>query len=245
MKILFHLSMICYILIGSNEVKANDEKEVYRSERLSINQISDHVYEHVSYLDTEGYGKVACNGMIVTDNGEAVVFDTTTDDESSAELIDWITKTLYSKIVAIIPTHYHDDNLGGLEEFHKQGIPSYAFEKTIQITQVINVFQPQHSFENFLELAVGDQKIYAEFLGEGHTCDNIIGYFPLEDIMFGGCLVKAMGSGKGNLEEANVQDWPETVRKVKSKYPKTTKIIPGHGKSGGTELLDYTIDLFK
>jgi glyoxylase-like metal-dependent hydrolase (beta-lactamase superfamily II) len=26
-----------------------------------------------------------------------------------------------SKIIAVIPTHYHDDNLGGLHEFHRQG----------------------------------------------------------------------------------------------------------------------------
>jgi len=32
---------------------------------------------------------------------------------------------------------------------------------------------------------------------------------------------------------------------VKEKYPKVKTVIPGHGQTGGIELLDYTINLFK
>ena len=245
MKSKFYLLILSSILLGCKQIKAFEEKEVYKSENLLVYQISEHVYEHISYLDTENWGKVPCNGMIVTNKNEAIVFDTPTDEKTSLELIDWIRNTLKNKITAIIPTHYHEDNLGGLHEFHKQGIPSYAYQKTIQIAKENDLPQPMHGFDNFLELKVGDEKIFIEFLGEGHTCDNIIGYFPLENIMFGGCLVKEIGSGKGNLAEANVEEWAETVKKVKLKYPKTKKVIPGHGKSGGIELLDYTIKLFE
>lgn len=241
-KIVYFLILSCIL---TNCLQANNKKEIYKSEILLIYKLSDHVYEHISYLDTKSYGKVSCNGMIVSSNAEAVIFDTPTNDAASLELIEWTTKELNNKIIAIIPTHYHEDNLGGLNEFHKHGIPSYAYQKTIQITKEKNYPQPQHDFDQLFELKVGNEKIVAEFLGEGHTCDNIIGYFPAENIMFGGCLIKALGSGKGNLEEANPEDWPESVKKVKSKYPETKTIIPGHGESGGTELFDYTIKLFE
>ncbi|MDR2009450.1 MAG: subclass B1 metallo-beta-lactamase [Bacteroidales bacterium] len=245
MKIIAYILILTGFLSIYGNVKAENEKEVYRSETLLIYHISEHVYEHISYLDTESFGKVPCNGIIVINKSEAIVFDTTVDDETSLELINWITKTLNHKIIAVIPTHYHNDNLGGLNAFHEQGIPSYAYQKTIQITKEKHYPQPQNSFDDFFELKVGDEKIFVEFFGEGHTCDNVIGYFPLEDIMFGGCLIKENGAGKGNLEEANVKEWAETVEKVKQKYPDTKKVIPGHGKSGGIELLDYTIKLFK
>jgi len=61
---------------------------VYESENLSINKISDHVYQHISYLNTESFGKVACNGMVVINGQEALMFDTPSDDASSQELID-------------------------------------------------------------------------------------------------------------------------------------------------------------
>ena len=141
--------------------------------------------------------------------------------------------------------HYHDDNLGGLDEFHKQGIVSYAYNRTIQVAKENNLPVPQHGFEQSIELKVGSKKVNVGFFGEGHTRDNIVGYFSSEDIMFGGCLIKEVGAGKGNLAEANADEWSETVRKVKEAYPKVKKIIPGHGKSGGIELLDYTIHLFE
>jgi metallo-beta-lactamase class B len=131
-----------------------------------------------------------------------------------------------------------------LEEFHKHGIPSYANNLTIQLARSNNKPLPKNGFDNLLELTIGDKKVYAEFFGEGHTKDNVIGYFPDEKIIFGGCLIKELGAGKGNLEDANTKDWPLTVATLKEKYPDTKIAIPGHGKSGGTELFDYTIKLF-
>ena len=243
MKSYLYVLILCYILFACKETTV--KKEVYQSERLSIIQMSEHIYQHISYLIIENVGKVPCNGMIVANKNEAVIFDTPIDNESSAELIDWITKSQKCKITAIIPTHYHVDNLGGLNEFHQQGIASYAYHKTIQIAKENHYPVPQHGFDEYIEFKVGEEKLYVEFMGEGHTCDNIIGYFPSDDIMFGGCLIKELGAGKGNLDEANVDEWPKTVKKVKMKYPKVKTIIPGHGKSGGVELLDNTIKLFE
>ncbi|MCL2311101.1 MAG: subclass B1 metallo-beta-lactamase [Firmicutes bacterium] len=239
----FIVVIIC--LLSYYTAVAVEDKEVYKSERLTIRQISELVYQHISYLETKDFGKTSCNGVVITNKNEAVVFDTPVDDGASSELIDWITKSLKSKIIAVIPTHYHVDNLGGLNEFHKQGIPSYAYKKTIQIAKESELPMPQNSFDDFMELKIGNEIVNIDFLGEGHTCDNIIGYFPLEDFMFGGCLIKELGAGKGNLEEANVAEWSETVKKVKKKYPNVKIIIPGHGKVGDIELLDYTIALFE
>jgi len=241
MKKILYLLAISSILLGNIGAKA---EEIYKSETLLINQISEHVYQHISFLDFENYGKVSCNGMIVVYEDETIVFDTPADNETSSELIDWITKSLNCKITAIISTHYHADNLGGLDEFHKRGIVSHAYNKTKQIAKENGYPEPQHGFDKSMELNVGNEKVYVEFFGEGHTCDNIVGYFLLEDIMFGGCLIKEVGAGKGNLAESNIEAWPETVRKVKEKYPNVKTVIPGHGKLGGIELLDYTINLF-
>jgi len=231
-------------IVGSiAELTDEDEQydEVYKSEILSIKQVSKHVYQHTSYLDAN----TPCNGMLIIYGNKAVVFDTTVDDESSSQLIDWITTAMKSEIIAVIPTHYHIDNLGGLNEFHSRGINSYTNDKTIQIAAEKNLPVPRHGFNGYMELKIGDEKVYSEFLGEGHTPDNIIGYFPLENIMFGGCLIKALNDGKGNITEANIEEWPQTVKNVKLRYPNTEKIIIGHGEIGGMEIIDYTIRLFE
>lgn len=242
-KIIFLSFFLLEMLNG--ECQSFISQEIYISENLTIHKISEHAYLHISFLDTEDWGKISCNGLIVTDGNEAVVFDTPTDDESSLELIQWINETLSCKITTVIPTHYHKDNLGGLQAFHNQNIPSYSYKPTIDLAKKFGMVFPQNEFDRIMELKTGNKIIYAEFLGEGHTQDNVIGYFPDENILFGGCLVKAIGSSKGNTEEANVEQWAETVKKVKAKYPNTQIVIPGHGQIGGMELLDYTIGLFK
>jgi len=217
-----------------------------QTDNLVIEKMTDHTYRHISYLKTNDFGKVACNGMVVTSGKEAIIFDTPTDNETSAMLIKWVQDSLHCTVKAVIATHFHDDCLAGLPEFHKQGIPSYAHEMTIALVKKKNKLPlPQHGFSQAMELAVGKKKVILDYLGEGHTNDNTIGYFPAEQVMFGGCLIKELGAGKGNLEDANTTAWPATVKNLKVKYPETKIVIPGHGKPGDLALLDFTIQLFQ
>ncbi len=220
---------------------------VYKSEELHIRQLSDHVYIHTSFLNTDSFGRVACNGMLIVNGNEAVIFDTPADNKSSEELIQYITGTLKTNVNALIPTHFHADCVGGLEAFNAHNIPAYASSQTIALlkSKGQKFTKPIKAFKETLTLPVGDKKVYAEYVGEGHTKDNVIGYFPDDKALFGGCLIKEVGAAKGNLEDANVAAWPGTVSKLKQKYPQAKIIVPGHGKPGGTELLDYTIHLFQ
>ncbi|WP_020605276.1 subclass B1 metallo-beta-lactamase [Spirosoma spitsbergense] len=223
------------------------DSTVYKSEDLRIQKFSDHVYVHTSFLNTDSFGRVACNGMIIINGNEAVIFDTPADNKSSEELIQYVTGVLKTKVNALIPTHFHADCVGGLETFSEHNIPAYASNKTIALlkSKGQKFTKPMKGFDGTLTLPVGDKKVYAEYFGEGHTKDNVIGYFPDGNALFGGCLIKEVGATKGNLEDANVVAWPGTVSKLKQKHPQAKIVVPGHGKSGGTELLEYTIHLFQ
>lgn len=221
------------------------EKQItLKTDTLEIVQLSEHTYVHISYLETESFGKVACNGVIVVDDGEAVVLDTPVDDAVSKELLGWL-ETQHVSVKAVVATHFHDDCLGGLRTFHEKGIASYAHQKTIGLLPEKEGERPQNGFTGLTEIGVGDKKVLLDFVGEGHTPDNIIAYFPSEDVMFGGCLIKSIGASKGFLGDANVAEWSQTVSDIKSKYPNAAIVVPGHGESGNSELLDYTIGLFK
>ncbi|ASZ13276.1 subclass B1 metallo-beta-lactamase [Chitinophaga pendula] len=234
------------ILKGNAQNKAQFKpKVVYKSKDLIITQITKHTFEHVSFLQTNDFGNVPCNGLIITNNKEAIIFDTPTNDESAQKLIKWLKETLHYKINAIIPTHFHDDCLGGLKAFDENNIPSYAYFKTIELAKEKGFTVPKNAFSDSLALKVGTQNVTAKFFGEGHTRDNVVGYFPAEDIMFGGCLIKELDASKGYLGDANVTAWSNTVENVKKEYPNVKIVIPGHGAYGNKQLLDYTITLFK
>lgn len=217
----------------------------YQSSTLTIQQVSPHVYLHTSFLETASFGRVACNGIVVVDQGEAIVFDTPATDSATVELLAYTEQQLKVRVKAVIPTHFHADCLGGLAQFHQRNIPSYALNTTIQLAAARQATVPQQGFAERLVLRVGRQEVIAHFLGEGHTRDNIVAYVAAEQVLFGGCLIKELGAGKGNLEDANVQAWPLTVAKLQQTYPRTRVLIPGHGKAGGLELSAYTRQLFQ
>ncbi|WP_299159001.1 subclass B1 metallo-beta-lactamase [uncultured Tenacibaculum sp.] len=254
--IAFIISGIFFISCKKSPVKPStlkakshvkDSLTIYKTENLIIKKLSPHVYAHISFLNTNDYGKVACNGMLVINKNKGVVFDTPTDNKSSIELINFVTHKLKSEIIGIIPTHFHEDCVGGIQTFEERNIPTYITKQTKALLKKNNVTftKPVKEFDSQLTINIGNKKVYAEYFGEGHTQDNIIGIFPEDNAIFGGCLIKKLKASKGNLEDANTAEWSQTVRKIKTKYPKAKIVIPGHGKWGDFKLFDYTIDLFK
>ena len=218
--------------------------EIYHSESLIITQISKNTYLHTSFLLTNDFGKVPCNGMLVKNKNEALVFDTPTNNKASDELITFINSKLLCHINAIVPTHFHEDCLGGLEAFHQAKIPSFGNDMTIELAKATKVLPPQSGFKDSLRLNLGNSHVTIKYFGQGHTKDNVVAYFPSEKILFGGCLIKELNASKGYLGDANVGEWSNTVQNVKRQFPEVKIVIPGHGKIGGEELLDYTIKLF-
>ena len=242
--LIFSLLAVCAqgISQSNNNFKP---KELYKSSVLVITQISKDAFLHESYAHTNDFGKVPCNGLVIRNGDEVIVFDTPTNDTSSIELIKWLKEKLHCKINAVIPTHFHTDCLGGLKAFHDNNIPSYANNKTIALASTSGYTVPINGFNDSTIIRVGNEDIVAKFYGEGHSKDNVIGYCPNENILFGGCLIKELDATKGYLGDANTNDWSGTVEKIKKDYSHIKIVVPGHGKYGDARLLDYTIKLFK
>lgn len=246
------IALVLLIVVMCINVNCISEKrdafkpvEVYKSKDLIVLQIAENSFKHTSFKQTNDFGNVPCNGLVVRSNNEVVVFDTPTNNKSAEELINWIKETLHCKINAVVPTHFHDDCLGGLKAFHENDIPSYAYFKTIELATANNMVVPNNSFRDSLILKVGNESVNAVFFGEGHTKDNVVGYFPSDDVLFGGCLIKELDASKGYLGDATIAEWSTTVERIKKQYPNLKIVVPGHGQHGDKKLLDYTIKLFK
>lgn len=215
------------------------------NENFEIVQLSPNAYMHVFWMNSPTFGRFDDNGLIYINNNEAVIMDTPMNDSLTRMLLDWFSENFPKvKIKAVIATHFHDDCLGGLRVFHEKGIPSYANFMTNDLITSDSTEKAQHTFTKELKLRIGNKNIINRYFGPGHAPDNIVTWIPSEKILFGGCLIKSLDAGKGYLGDANLQQWSATVRKVKKEFPQATIVIPGHGDSGGTALLDYTIKLF-
>lgn len=211
---------------------------------LAIIQLTEQAWLHTSYLETEAYGRVPANGLLVFADTAIVLIDTPWNDALTADLFDWVSQKYQQNIDYVIATHFHADCMGGLAEAHRRGAHSYAVDLTRGICQEKSLPLPQQTFSDSLTLSFGRCAIELRYLGAGHTFDNIVVWLPSDRVLFGGCLVKsALTRDLGNMAEADLTSWPNTLRKLKTSFPLAKIVVPGHGAPGSLDLIDHTIQL--
>lgn len=214
------------------------------SEDLQVELLGDGLWRHISYSMTEQYGRVPANGLLVVSEGEAALIDTPWTDEDTALLLDWVEEHLGAKVTVVIPTHSHGDCLGGLAEAHRRGARSYALDRTVELAKAAGSEVPQTAIDEFGEVRVGSQRLELHFAGPGHVLDNIVVWIPEEKVLFGGCLVRSAASNfLGYTAEGDLEKWPHTIERLRREYGDAELIVPGHGKPGGLELLERTLEL--
>ncbi len=237
------LLVLCLVapttLLGQQEIIINDSVKVV--------SLTERVWVHVCGQYYPAFGHFTSNGAIYINGGEAVIMDTPPSRVQADALLDWFSTRFPDVVIkAVIINHFHDDAVGGIEAFRERGIPSWAGIKTVEAlmerTDAPGI--PDHHFRKNVSIAVGNNKVINYYPGPAHTRDNIVTWIPGENVLFGGCMVKAVGATRGNIADADLKAWPGTMAKLLKKFPTAVKVVPGHGETGGKELLTYTRDLF-
>jgi len=231
--------------IGGSAQEPEGPAEIL-GEDLTIESIGAQVWRHVSYDDVPGFGRVPANGLVVVGDQEAALIDTPWTDEQTAALFAWVRRHLDAEITTVVPTHSHADCMGGLAAAHRLGAASYALGKTATFARRDGLEVPQNVFSDALELRIGQRTLKLHFAGAGHTVDNIVVWIPDERILFAGCLVKSAASRSlGYIEEADMVAWPKTLEALLRQYPTARLFVPGHGRPGGSELIENTLRLLR
>jgi len=247
LKLINALIIVALVFIfASVSFAQNISKKITVNNDLEIVQLTPNVYQHISYAEFAGFGRVECNGMILTNGINAFLFDTPPTEQLTKQLVEWITQTLKLKVVGFVPNHWHSDCIGGLAYLQGIGVESYANQMTIDIAKTKNLPVPEHGFKDSLNLQLGSTSINCYYLGAGHSMDNIVVWIPSEKVLFPGCLVKEVNAkGLGNTVDGDLNAYPRTIEKVLQKFPDAKIVIPGHGAFGGIELVRHTKELLK
>ncbi len=223
---------------------AFNSNSIHISEDLQLIKLNEHSYIHISHITLKSGATFSCNGFVYQNNNEAYIFDSPATDKATTELINWFRDKQKTTIKGVVFNHFHEDCTKGIEIFKDHNIPTIASSNTKKLMTPKGTSEPDQTFDNYLELKLQDKTIINSFFGEAHSKDNIVSYFPEEKILFGGCMVKNINAKKGNLADATIGEWSNTVTKIKEAYPDLEIVIPGHGTYGDQSLLDYTISLF-
>ncbi len=80
-------------------------------------------------------------------------------------------------------------------------------------------------------------------MGPSHTQDGVFVYLPEEKLLYGGCILKPFF---GNLDQADIEEYPITLQKLKGLGIDIDIVIAGHGPAiHDASLIDHYLDLLK
>jgi glyoxylase-like metal-dependent hydrolase (beta-lactamase superfamily II) len=213
--------------------------------------------------------------FIYSPDSTGILIDTPNENSGTHDLLSWISSTFGNLNLVAINTGFHNDNLGGNAVLIEHGITVYGSGLTYRLIQSrgerlkqqlldftatpdkgryhesyrLTAFVPPtdtFNINNGIELEVGGDTLEVYYPGPSHTVDNVVVYIRQENILFGGCMILAQNRDKpGYIADADMQEWPESVEKVKERYGSAEWVVPGHGSAGNAHLLKHTIRVLR
>jgi len=245
LKIFAFISLLLCLLGAGGAVRA-EPQAVKLSPDLQLIQLNPDLWVHRSWFTFEDGSRFYSNGLIARYQGEVWMIDTAWSKADTAVLLDWVEKELKLPVHAVFATHSHADKTGGSPVLFQRQVPFYSSALTRLLSVKENIPLPL-SYGRF---ATGDAKNFGPFElyypGPGHTDDNMVVYLSSAQVLFGGCAIKAPRfPGLGCVGEADLQQWPDALQRLKQRYAQASIVVPGHGEIADRRLLDYSLALFK
>lgn len=229
---------------------------------LEVHKINDQTFyvKDTSFYDT--------NVMVVKlKSGDVLIASSHIDTIKNDEMLKWIKAELKPQKIVALNTHFHNDGTGGNEAFRNSKAEIWSSHRTHQLHEqradsmqegLASMLADKNHKKNVLDRknmsatdffdqheqpswGISDKEVKVVYPGPAHSEDNLAVYLPDQKILFGGCMVRALEFDIGNTKDANLQTYESSLLNLQKLQAKI--IIPGHGKIGGTDLLDHSLKL--
>ena len=226
---------------------------VAADQRVTLTHLRGNVY----VVEDGFYGGE--NSAVYVGRDYVTVVGATNTPETARLLADEVRKVTTKPIREVIDTNYHTDRAGGNAYFKTIGARIVSTKMTydllrLQWDNIVRFTQklvpdypslplvlPDTTYNGDFQLQGG--RVKAFYLGPSHTQDGIFVFFPEEKVLYGGCILKEK---LGNLEFANLDEYPKTLRKLQQLHLGFTTIVAGHWSPiHGPELIDQYIQLLE
>jgi len=197
------------------------------------------------------------NSVVYVGDSSVSVIGATWTPETAKLLANEIRKVTQKPITEVIDTNYHPDRAGGNAYFKSTGAKIVSTKMTNDLLKAhwdemvryvqkgvpsyptLPVVPADQTFPGDFQLQSGGVK--AIYLGPSHTPDGIFVFFPKEKVLYGNCILKEQ---LGNLDFADLTEYPKTLQKLKQLNLGFTTIVAGHWSPiHGPELIDQYLAL--
>lgn len=168
------------------------------------------------------------------------------------DVIASIRKCTDKPIRFVFDTHYHGDHADGNMQYAKIGATVIAHERSQALFQTkgkegfgrsqvdrakeyghLSYELPSIYFSHKLVFDDGQQRVELLYLGHGHTAGDAVAWLPRQNVLFTG---DACVNGAFNYTgDSSTESWISALGGMQELGAKT--VCPGHGESGGPEVL--------
>jgi metallo-beta-lactamase class B len=210
---------------------------------VTLTALAPNVWRHTSWDVFPDGGRLPSNGLVVRGRRRVLIIDTTWKAEDMGALLDQVREVAGDLPRLLVPTHAHGDRMSGLDIARANGVRTMAFELTQRDAPTRDLPLADRTWKSEAKrFDLGG--LHVEFFHPGcaHTRDNIVGFVEGAGVLFGGCMLRAMGdTSVGALGDACLDEFPKSLDRVVRRFGDRTRIaVPGHFEHGGPELLAHT-----
>ncbi len=216
------------------------------SAQQGLIKIIDNVYSYVDVKNSGPSNSFGANAGIIIGRDGIVVIDTLVSAKEAKRFIKDIRAISKKPIKYVVNTHYHLDHTFGNSGFAKLGavIISHTNDNknlktngetalknakdyglTEQDMKGTKIAYPALTFNDRMEIDMGDQKIEMIFIGHSHTDGSILAYLPEKKILFAGDIL--FTNYHPFIADGNIEEWVKALDYIMTMD--VEKIIPGHG----------------
>lgn len=213
---------------------------------VTLSPIADGVWVHTTNYRLPGQSPIPVNGLVVVDGEEVTLVDGAWGELATVALLEKIRAETGKPVTKMIVTHHHADRTAGVDAAEREGVEVFTHPTTPMLAAMAGWPAPNTSVAALdapqSRIRVG--RLEVAYPGHGHASDNLIVYLPDVNILYAGCAVRGAGvSTLGNVNDADMTKWRESLLWTKATYPETKTVVPGHGKGANLSLIDATIAL--
>jgi metallo-beta-lactamase class B len=199
------------------------------------------------------------NSVVFVGPETVTVVGATWTPDTARLLYGEIRKVTPKPVGDVIDTNYHPDRAGGNAFWKSVGARIHATEMTRALLErewgevlawtrsaipeypALEVSLPTDVHPGDFELQGGRVKVL--YVGPSHTKDGTLAYFPDEQVLYGGCILKEQ---LGNLAFADVAEYPRTLEALKARRLPIRTVIAGHfSPVHGPDLVDRYLALLR
>ncbi len=215
---------------------------------VTLSKIADNIWVHTTNYTLPGQKPISSNGLVVVEGEEVTLVDGAWGELATLSLIEKVRSETGKPVTKMIVTHHHADRTAGVDAAEWQGVKIFTHPDTPVLAARAGYPAPNTSVAALKapksRTKVGSLEV--AYPGHGHASDNLVVYAPSAGILYGGCAVRGSGvASLGNIEDADLSKWSESLQWVKATYPKAKVVVPGHGQGANLSLIDGTLALIR